>query len=729
MIGTDRSATAAPPRRGTVARTLRLALVVTVLCAEFALLLWIYGLDDHITDERVALARVTALCDVVRETGASSSSGPVAEQLDLAVADLVSSGAPGAADVAAAVPGGVEQAADLSASLLDRDQARTDLVVIGVLLALFLVVCVGWFTWFGALARRHRATQQALTEREVSAVGERRVQALVQHTTTLVMVVDTAGRSSFVSAAARAMLGREPLELADVSMIDLVGDDERDPLAALLRRPDGSEHPLRLGLSHADGRTVATEGTLQDLHGEEAVGGWVLTLRDVSEREAFEETLAHQARHDALTGLANRTLLTERLGAALEQREVSRAPLSVLFIDLDDFKVVNDSLGHQTGDELLVLVAGRIQDALRPGDTTARLGGDEFAVLLPDTDVASAGHVAQRILAGLCEPVETSRTSHVVRASVGVAGVEQGARHDPHLMRNADVAMYHAKELGKGGAATYDAVLHRQALARHRLRAELACAIETDQLVLHYQPTVDLRTGTVTGFEALVRWDHPDRGLLPPSAFIGEAERSGLILGLGAWVLREACGAAVRMAPGADGPSMAVNVAAEQLCDPGFRSLVLDSLGTSGLSPRRLVLEITETAIVHDLATSMATLGALRELGIRVALDDFGTGYNSLASLTQMPVDVLKIDKSFVDRLGGPDHDPVLVEVILAMSTAMGLLSVAEGVERCEQAQWLRDHDAAVGQGFLWSRPVPLEAALALLETGLEPHLELHDVA
>ncbi len=718
------------PARGLVAKILRLGGVVAVLCAEFAFLIWIYGLDDHLAGERVALSRVMALSDVVTETGASTTSGPVADQLDRAVADLVASGAPGAAEVAASMPGdGLKQAAAASSALLEQDQTRTDHVVVLVLLALFLVVCVGWFTWFSRLARRHRATQQALTEREVSAVGERRVQALVQHNTTLVMVLDPAGRSSFVSAAARTMVGRTPADLATGSVVDLVAEHDRQRLAALLRRPDGGEHPLRLGLLHAEGHEVATEGTLKDLHDEEAVGGWVLTLRDVSERVAFEETLAHQSRHDALTGLANRTLFTERLTGALERREVSRAPLSVLFVDLDDFKLVNDSQGHQTGDALLVQVAARIQDALRPGDTTARLGGDEFAVLLPDTDLDAAARIAQGLLAELTEPFEAARVSHVVQASIGVAGVERGAHNDPHLMRNADVAMYHAKDLGKGCAATYDAVLHSRALERLQLRAELAHAIETGQLVLHYQPTVDLQSQQVSGFEALVRWQHPERGLLPPGEFIEEAERSGLIVGLGEWVLREACRAAVRMAPGVEGPSMAVNVAADQLCDPTFHDLVLDSLAQSGLSPRRLVLEITETAIVHDLDTSMTMLRALRDLGIRVALDDFGTGYNSLASLIQMPVDVLKVDKSFVDRLGGPDHDSALVEVILAMSSAMGLVTVAEGVEGCEQAQWLHDHEATLGQGFWWSRPVELEAALAILESGITAHRRLDDAA
>ncbi len=356
-----------------------------------------------------------------------------------------------------------------------------------------------------------------------------------------------------------------------------------------------------------------------------------------------------------------------------------------------------------------------------PEDTAARLGGDEFAILLEDTPPQRAVEVAGLLLEALGSafPSHLGGHRHVVEASVGVAGIEEGGPGAEDLMRDADLAMYVAKERGKGCVAVYDAALHARAVELLELRTDLAEAIREGQLVLHYQPTVDLRTQTVSGFEALVRWAHPTRGLLFPGDFIGEAERSGLVVPMGEWVLREACRAAVGMQVDGDGPSMAVNVAAAQLAQPGFAETVLDVLRTAGLPPHRLVLEITETAVVEDIETSVVLLGGLREHGVRVAIDDFGTGYNSLSSLAALPADVLKVDKSFVDRLGGAQADSSLVEAILAMSTALSLVTVAEGVEDADQARWLHQHAASTGQGYLWSRPVPLEAAVALLRDGL----------
>ena len=315
---------------------------------------------------------------------------------------------------------------------------------------------------------------------------------------------------------------------------------------------------------------------------------------------------------------------------------------------------------------------------------------------------------------------------HQLRASLGLAGTGTGASTSQELMRNADVAMYHAKSLGKGCLARYDESLHLRAMELLALRGELAEAIGAGQLVLHYQPTIELETQTVTGFEALVRWQHPERGLLMPADFIPVAEESGLVVPLGAWVLDEACRAGATLDREGGPLFMAVNVAAQQLGHPAFHDTVVNALARSGLPAERLVLEVTETVILEDVERGVAALASLRELGVRVAIDDFGTGYNSLSSLAVLPVDVLKVDRSFVARLGGSEDASSVVEAILAMSDALHLETVAEGVELDQQATWLRDHRAVMAQGFLWSRAVALEEARSFAVDGV-PRLGAED--
>jgi diguanylate cyclase (GGDEF)-like protein len=447
----------------------------------------------------------------------------------------------------------------------------------------------------------------------------------------------------------------------------------------------------------------------------------VITLRDITARVDLETQLTHQAFHDPLTGLANRQLFSDRLSHALERRGDSSLPMCVLFCDLDEFKNVNDSLGHGVGDAVLVEVGQRASSAVRSGDTVARLGGDEFAILIEDADISVARSIAQKLLSAFAEPIVVDGHSIAVRASIGIAQAVPGELSGIDALRNADVAMYLAKDRGKGTIAVYEARLHTEALERLALRFDLQRAIRHDELVLHFQPTVDLGTGVIAGFEALVRWQHPERGLIPPAEFIPIAEQTGLIHALGKWVLRSACESAVTLFAGNTDLTMAVNVASQQLGRPDFIDEVFGVLAETGLPPRQLTLEITESVVLQDVEVISERLAALRRRNIRIAIDDFGTGYSSLAYLRNLPVDVLKVDKAFVDRIVTDRGDAALTEAILAMSESMSLSTVAEGVEDAGQAHWLADARCRYGQGYYWSKPVPLERAQSLLDEG--PHL------
>ncbi|MDO9380112.1 MAG: EAL domain-containing protein [Nocardioidaceae bacterium] len=704
-----------------------IAVTALILLAEFGLLTWVYHLNDDVDAQVLAHSRAevaarawspgSTTADVLREAQRLATSGaPGADQvLDDARAWSSSPTAAGLQAVTANL--------DAVGETVAADQRRTDLEVSAILVTLLVVVSIGWFLWFRRLVARHRDLQQRLTRQQVVEDEQRRLTALVSSSADVIAILDASSAVQFVSPAVTTVLGTDPESLTGTRLVDRVTPADQLVLSQLLTGSRPGRQALTLRMIHRDGRELIVEGTLEDLTGDATVDGFVLTARDVTQRHQLQDDLVHQAFHDALTGLANRQLFGDRLSHALARRVNGLVrPLAVLFLDLDDFKDINDSLGHAAGDLLLTAVAERITGAIGSADTAARLGGDEFAILLEDADLNQATQVAERLLAALAAPVTVDHHHHVVSGSIGIAQALPGRIDGDEVMRNADVAMYMAKDRGKGGVAVYDSTWHHRALEVLEMRNDLQWAIEAGELTLHYQPTVDLRTQAITGFEALVRWQHPERGLIPPLAFIPIAEQSGLIIPLGRWVLNHACRAAVRLQATTGATTMAVNVSAQQLARADFVDDVLDALATSGLSPVSLVLEITESTLLADLNTTVATLTRLRGHGIRVAIDDFGTGYSSLSHLATLPIDVLKVDKSFVDDLDAVDGSS-LIKAILAMSDSMDLVTVAEGVEHGSQARWLRGSTCTLGQGYLWSRPVEFDAAEQLLRTGVDQQL------
>ena len=453
-------------------------------------------------------------------------------------------------------------------------------------------------------------------------------------------------------------------------------------------------------------------------------------LGRVVERERSEALLRHQADHDPLTELANRRRLLTEIAREQTACEPGRAPgrTAVALIDLDRFGAINASYGHPVGDIVLREAADRLRAAVRPGDLVARLGGDEFVVVLRGLPTAGpdgedpACLTAVRLLAGLTGPVDVAGQQVPLEGSVGVCVIgaaHAGSAHYPaSVLRDADAALRHAKRRGRGQVALFDAAMRQDTEQRLADETDLAAAISTDGLEVYYQPLVGLATGTAIGVEALVRWPRPGHGLVPPDAFVPLAEDSGLIVELGRWVLQRACRDAAgwaRTIPSLATASVSVNVSTRQLAHPRFVQDVRAALAGSRLDAGRLVLEITESALIEDRAALVEMLAALRALGVRIALDDFGTGYSSLSYVQDLPVDILKIDKSFIDPITGPGVGTALAEVVLKLAEAVGLRTVAEGIESAEQAEALRLLGCHTGQGYTWSRPLPLDQLAALL--------------
>ncbi len=556
--------------------------------------------------------------------------------------------------------------------------------------------------------------------------SEQRFHALVQHSSDVVTVVSPEADVLYQSESVQRVFGYPAHALTGRRLTKLIDPESGLRLAQALRQVAGRPYAttvLELTVRHRDKRLRQAEMTITNLLSDPSVAGLVLNTRDISERKELQDQLVHEAYHDALTQLANRALFRERVGDALRRR-ADGGEVTVLFLDLDGFKEVNDSLGHLAGDQLLVQVADRLRASVRDGDLVARFGGDEFAVLIESPfDGDEAEQVAQRIIDVLEEPFASETRNIHVQASIGLAaaglladGEQDGAEQ---LMRNADLAMYKAKSAGGSGYASYDPEMLSGLVARLELEADLRVALERRQLQLHYQPTIDLATSEVIGFEALARWNHPERGLIPPAEFIPIAEATGLIVPLGRWVLREACRQAVEWSQAGGRPvKMAVNVSVRQFDRIDLVEVVADILAETGMPADQLCLEMTESVLMTDTDDNLEQLVRLKALGVTLAIDDFGTGYSSLAYLRRFPVDTLKIDRSFVERLGALTDDTALADTIVQLGKSLGMATVAEGIEEFGQLAALREMGCHFAQGYYFSRPVPASEAGQLFLEG-----------
>jgi diguanylate cyclase (GGDEF)-like protein/PAS domain S-box-containing protein len=565
-----------------------------------------------------------------------------------------------------------------------------------------------------------------VTEDLLRRRSEARFSSLVQNSSDVVMVVDADSTIRYVSPSVERILGYEPAQLEGGRLTDAIHPDDKAQMLQFLttggRELGAASGLAEFRLRHRDDFWLQVETLRTNLLHDPNVRGIVLNTRDVSERRAFEEQLQHQAFHDPVTDLANRALFRDRVEHALQRRTRDAQPIWVLLMDVDDFKTINDSLGHVAGDLVLRQVGERLRNCLRTADTAARLGGDEFAILLEDGgDSVDVADVASRIMRSLEGPFRVGRKDVFVRASIGIATTMP---EDPQpegadeLLRNADVAMYMAKEAGKGRYQVFESVMHDTALRRLELKADLQRAIDNEEFVLHYQPVIELLTGKVAGVEALLRWNHPKRGMVPPLEFIPLAEETGLIVPIGRWVLEEACREAVRVQEryAMDPPlHVAVNLSARQLQRPEIVDEVADILMTSGLDPSALILEITESVMMQDVELSLERLTELKQLGVKLAVDDFGTGYSSLNYIQRFPIDILKVDKSFIDAFNDDVRKSALTATIIRLAEDLDLRPVAEGIERADQLEKLLDLNCDLGQGFYFARPMPPEGIDELL--------------
>jgi diguanylate cyclase (GGDEF)-like protein/PAS domain S-box-containing protein len=567
-----------------------------------------------------------------------------------------------------------------------------------------------------------------LTEEVHRRRGEARFSSLVQHASDLITVVGPDGRITYQSPSIERVLGYAADDVIGSRFDQFMDPAERGRLLHILAdgaaAPGGQTPTIECALRHLDGTLRQFEVLSTNLLDDPAVCGIVLNSRDVSERKAFEQQLTHQAFHDPVTGLANRALFAERVRHALTRGRREGRGMAVVFLDLDDFKTINDSLGHAAGDEVLVEVAKRLATSVRASDTAARFGGDEFALLLEDIDgVQEAADTAERVLEMLAVPLQVGHKELSLRGSLGISiaeGDTVGTAEE--MIRDADAAMYIAKRDGKGGYRLFEPAMHEGVLARLELRTDLQRALTSGQLELYYQPVVRLDDGRVSGVEALLRWRHPERGVISPDQFIPLAEETGLIVPIGRWVLREGCRQARRILaafPVEPAPTMSINLSLKQLQHSDIVADVRDALHDADLPPSSLTLEITETVLMADTDLAVERLREIKELGVRLALDDFGTGYSSLSYLSKFPVDILKMDRSFLYD-GATPASSGLTTAVLALGATLNLEVVAEGIELAEQEHALRDLGCDLGQGFLFARPMEVDATMAFLAARFE---------
>jgi len=565
----------------------------------------------------------------------------------------------------------------------------------------------------GAIVRWVGTNSNVADEREL-----RRLAAIIESSEDAIIGTTLDGTVTDWNLGAERLYGygRDDMLGRDVAM--LAPPAHREEVAGGVRRiaQGALVESLDTQRVTSSGRVVEVSLNVSPIRDEtgEVVG--VSTIeRDITERKRMERELAHRALHDTLTGLPNRALLMDRLEGALARRRRDEGVVGALFVDLDDFKLINDSLGHSTGDALLRAVAPRLSALVRRGDTVARFGGDEFVVLCESlAEPRDALLLAQRIVAAMEEPFALDGARHVVTATVGIA-IADSASDPETLLSNADAAMYRAKAAGRSRYEVFDESVRVQVVERLALEARLRHALAADELHLHFQPIVRLTDSAITGFEALLRWQPCDGPPVAPGEFIPVAEQAGLIVPIGDFVLRTACRQAVQWHQHNPDLRMSINVSAVQVADPDFADCVRRVIDETGVDPRSLCLEITESALMEDPPRAVKMLGALRGVGAQIALDDFGTGYSSLSHLKRFPLDAVKIDRDFVGEVGADPRDAAIVDTIVRLARTLGLRAVGEGVETVEQAEALLGLGCDEAQGFLFARPLPPDEATRLL--------------
>jgi diguanylate cyclase (GGDEF)-like protein/PAS domain S-box-containing protein len=543
--------------------------------------------------------------------------------------------------------------------------------------------------------------------------NERRFRAIVQHSSDLITLLGLDLRIVYQSPAVAAVLGGPPDALIGHMLKEFIHPEDLPTARASLTKAFtgglGTTTTLECRVRRADGEWLTVDSVMTNLLDEPDVGAIVLNSRDVTARRSLERELNHQAFHDTLTGLANRALFLDRLSHAMDRGDRSADPVGVLFLDLDDFKAINDSFGHPDGDRLLVAVAERIRAATRPGDTVARFGGDEFAVLVESGTMPEAAEaVAERITEGLAATFRIHTNDVAMRASIGIALGRRPQETPDDLLRDADLAMYLAKRNGKGRFEMYRPNMHADAVRRLETAVGVREGLAAGQFEVYYQPIVDTHTGRLIGAEALVRWNHPVRGLLAPIEFIPIAETTGLIVPLGRQVLQDATRQAQEWRQSRlvdDTFYVSVNLSPHQLSEPDLVDDISGALDSSGLPPGALVLEVTESAIIENLDLTLPRLHAIRSLGVGLAVDDFGTGYSSLSYLADLPVNLVKIDKSFIDRITADAGGTTMARAVIDLSRALGYTCIAEGVESESQRAALDELGCENSQGYLFARP------------------------
>jgi diguanylate cyclase (GGDEF)-like protein/PAS domain S-box-containing protein len=694
---------------------------------------WAKRLDEHrsrLVDRQgrltslaadLAMLRITPLSRVTPPFRDWQAIAPAVDAVDLQISDLLGAATPEVADASAAtLQASLQQLTSMIESSIStaRRVVGASLAVAGLnilgLVALASVLGARWARAAREVTAGGVAIKALEEDRRARRQTEDRFRSLVLSTSDVITVLTADGTIDYYSPSASRIWGYSADALQHASFLSIIHADDvavaQNLFEQSLSRPRLSiAAELRVRL--ADDSCCYFEAVVTNLLRDPRVNGVVATFRDITERKDFEQALTYQAFHDALTDLPNRSLFVDRVERALARAMRHGESISVMFIDVDNFKVVNDSLGHPVGDQLLVGLIQRIKGCLRHEDTLARLSGDEFAILIEDIrDEHDARALAHRLQEQLQTPFVLDRREVFATVSIGIVVSSPAHTKPDELLRDADLAMYRAKSNGKARCEVFDHTMNAHMTERLMLETSMRRAIERHELRVFYQPIICLNDGRVMGFEALVRWEHPERGLISPADFIPLAEETGLIVPIGAWVLEEAC-RQVKQWQTERCPGRAlllnVNVSARQFQGADLVETVASVLERTGFNPVQLKLELTESLMMQDVDWTIQRLHELKALSVQLGVDDFGTGYSSLAYLRQFPIDLLKVDKSFVGRLGVDPHDDAIVRSIITLSHDLGMQVVAEGIETREQLEILRTLGCVYGQGYHFSRPLP----------------------